>query len=117
MTTLREVKIQIEKYPKHWSIYLLDFVDEFRRSKNPAMIQASFKGPSNRWAALLASTAEFLCQELGMEVPEWIEKVPAVKDPWFVAGLNNLKAIALVESPLAFRHRKIFVMENFLFRV
>ena len=53
----------------------------------------------------------------GIEVPEWIEQVPAVKDPWFVAGLNNLKAIAIVESPLAFRYRKIFVMENFLFRI
>jgi hypothetical protein len=31
--------------------------------------------------------------------------------------MENLKAIALVESPLRFRIRKIFVLENFLNRV
>jgi hypothetical protein len=43
--------------------------------------------------------------------------VPAPHDPWFVSGMESLKAIALVESPLPFRLRKIFVLENFLSRV
>lgn len=37
--------------------------------------------------------------------------------PWFVSGMENLKAIASAESPLSFRWRKIFVMEIFLSRV
>jgi hypothetical protein len=32
-------------------------------------------------------------------------------------GIENLKAITLVESPLRFRIRKIFVLDNFLRRV
>jgi hypothetical protein len=60
---------------------------------------------------------EKLNDELGIECPRWILEVPACKDPWFVSGLENLKAIALVESPLQFRLRKIFVLENFLSRV
>jgi hypothetical protein len=44
-------------------------------------------------------------------------EVPTCKDPWFVSGMENINAIALVESPLQFRIRKIFVLENFLIRV
>jgi hypothetical protein len=51
------------------------------------------------------------------EAPEWILTVPAPRDPWFVSGMESLKAIAIVESPLPFRIRKIFVLENFLSRV
>jgi len=54
---------------------------------------------------------------MSLECPGWILEVPACKDPWFVSGMESLKAIALVESPLQFRIRKIFVLENFLSRV
>ena len=67
--------------------------------------------------ALLASTAESLCDESGIEPPDWIAGIPACSHPFFVSGIENLKAIAIVESPLRFRIRKIFVMENFLSRV
>lgn len=65
---------------------------------------------------MTAPSAMYLCDELGIEAPEWILKVPACKDPRFLSGLENLKAIALGESPLQFRNRKIFVLENFLSR-
>lgn len=67
--------------------------------------------------ALVASTAESLCDELGLESPGWLAQVPASKEPWFVSRVEKLKAIAIVESPLRFRMRKIFVCENFLSRV
>jgi hypothetical protein len=54
---------------------------------------------------------------LKIEPSEWILAVPAVRRAWFVSGMENLKAIALVESPLPFRRRKVFVLENFLSRV
>jgi hypothetical protein len=34
-----------------------------------------------------------------------------------VAEVDDLMATAIVESPVRFRLRKVFVMENFLFRV
>jgi hypothetical protein len=67
--------------------------------------------------ALLAATAEQLCHELKLAPPPWIQAVPAVREPWFVSGMESLKAISLVESPLPFRLRKLFVLENFLSRV
>ncbi len=117
MNSLSILKQQIESDPAHWSIYLMDFVDDFRFYKNTNMIDHPFVVTNSRFDALLASTVEYLCDELGMLPPAWLATVPACAQPWFVAGLENLKAIALVESPLRFRIRKIFVLENFLSRV
>jgi hypothetical protein len=117
MITLQEVKKQAGLDPKNWSIFLMDFVDDFRYYKNPAAIAEPLHPADSQLDALLASTAEYLCDELGLQVPTWLADVPACKTPWFVSGMENLKAIALAESPLRFRIRKIFVLENFLSRV
>ena len=70
-----------------------------------------------RFDALLASTIEYLCDEMRLEAPAWVWAVPSLKEPWFLSGMESLKAIAIVESPVFFRRRKIFVLENFLYRV
>ncbi len=117
MITLQEVKRQASLEPKNWPIFLMDFVDDFRYYKNIKAIAEPLHPADSQLDALLASTAEYLCDELGVEAPAWLATVPACKTPWFVAGIENLKAIALAESPLRFRIRKIFVLENFLSRV
>jgi hypothetical protein len=115
--TLRETKQRIKADPAHWQVYLMDFVDEFRRTREAQMIAEPFNGNDDRFDALLAATAEQLCYELGLPVPEWIKQVGACREAWFVSGIENLKAIALAESPAPFRLRKVFVLENFLQRV
>jgi hypothetical protein len=117
MTTLREVKEQIKGDPANWCIYLMDFVDDFRYYKDPRVLDEPFDPTDNRFDALLASTAEALCDELGLTPPPWLSEIPACREPFFVSGMENLKAISIVESPLRFRIRKIFVLENFLSRV
>lgn len=117
MITLRETKERIESDPTNWTVHLMDFVDDFRYYKNPAALAVPFGSRHEQWDALLASTATSLCHELGVPTPSWIEDIPACREPWFVSGMESLKAIALVESPLPFRLRKIFVLENFLSRV
>jgi hypothetical protein len=116
MMTLKQVRHDISLDPLNWQVYLMDFVDEFRRSKHVEMIAEPFEFGHDEKDALLASTAEALCDELGLEVPKWLDQVPACKDPYFVSGLENLKAISIVESPARFRLRKIFVLDNFLTR-
>lgn len=116
MITLKETKRSILSDPDNWVIHLMDFVDDFRFHKNPIALAEPFRLTDERWDALLASAASYLCCELGISTPQWLWSVPACKHPWFVSGLENLKAIALVESPLHFRMRKIFVLENFLSR-
>ena len=117
MTTLKDVLGQVSAEPDHWLVPFMDFVDAFRATKDPAAVAEPFDGPADRWAALLASTADYLCREVGVEPPRWLDDVPACREPWFVSGLEDLKAIAIVESPLPFRLRQIFVLENFLSRV
>jgi len=117
MITLDQVREQIKSDPKHWRIYLMDFVDDFRYHRDPRTVAEPFALAGDRMDALLASTAEALCDELGIDAPEWLSRVPPCSEPYFVSGFENLKAISIVESPLRFRRRKIFVLENFLSRV
>ncbi|RLT34461.1 MAG: hypothetical protein DWI57_16535 [Chloroflexi bacterium] len=116
MITLQEVKKRASRDPQNWAIFLMDFVDDFRFHKSLAAVAEPIQPTDSRMDALLASTAEYLCDELSLETPDWLATVPACPSPWFVAGMENLKAIALAESPLRFRIRKIFVLENFLSR-
>lgn len=115
--TIRETKRQIEHDREYWLIPFMEFVDDFRRDRDPSWIQQPFELTDERIDAMLASTIEYLCDELQVNPPDWVWEVPSCRDPWFVSGIENLKAIAIVESPVYFRRRKIFVLENFLERV
>ena len=98
-------------------VYLMDFVQDFLREKNYQMIQQPIHRSHPPLDALIASTVEALCINENIDQPEWVSKIPSVKEPYFVSGVESLKAIALVESPLSFRRRNVFVLENFLTRV
>ncbi len=117
MITLQQVRQQINDDEPNWRIYLMDFVDDFRRQKSLDQVAEPFILAGDRMDSLLASTAESLCDEMSIGVPFWLSEIPACRDPYFVSGLDGLKAFALLQSPLRFRIRKIFVLENFLFRV
>ena len=117
MSTVKQVKRDMLAEGEWWLIPFMDFVDEFREDKDLSILQKPFEIGHERFDALLASTIEYLCDEMGLQPPRWVEDVPGCEGPWFVSELENLKAIAIVESPLRFRMRKIFVLENFLNRV
>jgi hypothetical protein len=117
VVTLKDTKRKIESVPDEWRPHVMSFVESFRRNKNLQAIKEPFDLGDQKIDALLASTAEYLCDEIGSEPPAWLDRVPAPKDPWFVDGVDSLMAKAIVESPVRFRMRKIFVLENFLSRV
>lgn len=118
MMTLKETRAQVEREPQQWCVHLMNFVDDFRYYKDLRAINEPFvAGGEQRMDALLASTAEALCDELNLAPPEWLQEIPDCIEPYFVGEIENLKAISIVESPLRFRIRKIFVLENFLSRV
>ncbi len=116
MTPLKETREKMEMDKGNAILHLMEFVDDFRRERDLTALARPFPLSDEKWDALAAATAEELCGEMGLEAPAWLSNVPACRDPWFVAGLESLKAIALVESPLPFRLRKVFVLENFLSR-
>ncbi|MBN1576770.1 MAG: hypothetical protein JW913_09475 [Chitinispirillaceae bacterium] len=101
---------------EYWQIPFMDFVDAFRRNKDVPQLQPISQN-HEQFDALIASAIEYLCNESHYPPPDWVYNIPACREPWFVAGVESLKAIAIVESPVWFRRRKIFVLENFLKRV
>ncbi|MEQ1931393.1 MAG: hypothetical protein ABL957_12820 [Parvularculaceae bacterium] len=67
--------------------------------------------------AYLAALTEHLALSARIDVPEWSEKdARFLKEPFFAGGIESLKAILLVESPLAFRRRLIFISADALSR-
>ena len=117
MITALETKGNFRIDPQWWKIALFDFVDDFRRSRDLAAIAEPFETDDEHQDALFAGAIETLCDEMQLEIPDWVRNIPSCRKPYFPAKMDSLNAIAIVESPVRFRLRKIFVLENFLFRV
>lgn len=100
-----------------WRRHFMDCVDEVRRSRSTAalMTPTSRELPEHL-RALAAGIAETLARECGSPAPPWTHSIGPLAHPWFVAGYESLKAAAVVESPVAFRSRNVFVLANFLER-
>lgn len=100
-----------------WKIHFFNFVDAFRRDRSFTLIKdAPVDELDVKYKALLAATVWALCDEIGVAPPAWAILQPPLKEPWFVAGIENLKALSIVESPAFFKQKNVFVLENFLSR-
>ena len=117
MITAKETKRRFHEDRKWWKVPLFDFVDDFRRRRDPAAIQDPFEPDDEYLDATLAGVIETLCDETGIAIPKWVREIPSCSSPFFLSGSEVLKASAIVQSPTRFRLRKVFVMENFLHRV
>ncbi len=115
--TIKDISRSLLQNNDEWKVLFFDFVDEFRKSKDLTQIQEEpLKGIPQNLRSLLASIVEALCHETSVEIPKWCFKIGPLSRPWFVSGIENLKATALVESPAWFKKRNIFVLGNFLQR-
>ena len=117
MITAANTQARMDRDPRWWKVALMDFVDDFRFHRDPAAIEEPFVPGDEQRDAALAAVIESLCDELSLPIPPWLDDVPSAIEPFFVAGLENLKATAIVESPVRFRLRNVFVTEDFLSRV
>ncbi len=99
----------------HWAPFF-DAVDEVRRSGKFESLGRLANSRLPRQRALAVATARALARELKVDFPPWASKPVVLKEPYFVAGVENLKATALIESPVSFRESLIFVLGNFLNR-
>ena len=69
-------------------------------------------------SAAIAGLAEHLARHDGWAPPRWVFDEWRYATPWwFVSGVRSWHAAALVESPLAFRKRGVFLTESALERV
>ncbi|MYD71810.1 MAG: helix-turn-helix transcriptional regulator [Acidobacteria bacterium] len=108
----------LEDGERSWRGHLMNCVDEVRRSASTTALETPPAAElPERLQALAAGVAEALAAECGAAPPGWTGGVGPLERPWFVSGYENLKAAALVESPVPFRSRNVFVLANFLERV
>jgi hypothetical protein len=106
MQTREAIQQQSRHDPKNKMVYIMDFVQDFRREPSAAAI-AKILPTTPEESALLAAVVETLCIETrdtatSIPLPEWVRRSEPLKTPYFVSGVENLKAIALVESPVPF---------------
>ena len=105
---------------------LMQLLDDYGRDRRTDGIAAAarlFDGepaPTGdvRVDAALAGLAEHLARRDGWTPPLWAFDGRRYARPWwFVSGLKSWHAMALVESPLAFRKRGVFLTSSALERV
>jgi len=102
---------------------LAAFIDQFNAASSGQKVAMLKKHPfpdvlDVKHSAYIAAVVEELCVRNGLDFPLWIEDEQyTLKSPYFVGGLESIKAFLLIESPISFRRRNIFVSENVLSRV
>ena len=98
---------------------LREFLDEFytHPDQREAMIAKEPQLIEPLPDAYLAAVAEHLAEYWRLSCPDWVnDNRRFLHRPFFAGGLEGLKATLLVESPVAFRRRMIFVGADVLSR-
>ena len=103
---------------------LANFLDEFYAAPNaaalaeaPTLLAPDLGEIGRVQDAYLAATAEALAGSHNFPVPAWTATdARKLHRPWFASHLASLRAVLLLESPVAFRARNLFVSENALAR-
>src|ERR1700722_10621299 len=98
-----------------FSVLLDEFLDAFYSEPDPARRQAMIDEEppwtgNERHDAYVGAVGEHLARRWGLFIPAWTDN-PAreVAEPWFVGVMGKgLSGLFLVESPVAFRRRRIF---------
>jgi hypothetical protein len=105
---------------------VLQLLDDYRRAIRGGGLPAGaalFQGAppptgDSGVDAAIAALAEHLARRDGWRPPAWSFDERRYAEPWwFVSGVRAWHAIALVESPLAFRKRGVFLTSSALERV
>jgi hypothetical protein len=102
-----------------YQLAINSFADEFRRV--PAEVKRALVAtpiaPGQWLEALLAAVVSYLCHEVGIPQPPWVEHVTS-PTPYFVLPAQGfaMRVRLLMESPPPFRNRGVFVPEDYLAR-
>ncbi len=108
-----------------FDLCLANFLDEFYASpgadalsKSPRLLEPIFGELGGIEDAYFAAVAEELARKYALPFPDWTgEEERKLHRPWFASDLAALRPILLLESPVGFRSRNLFVSANALSRV
>jgi len=108
-----------------WRFGVCQLIDDYqtaRRHATPDLAAGLFKhspAPCGdcRFDAALAALGEHLARRDSRTPPTWVFEPERYAQPWwFVSGFSSLRAMELVQSPLAFRKRGVFIRDGDLVR-
>ncbi|MDQ3677325.1 MAG: hypothetical protein M3401_11070 [Actinomycetota bacterium] len=100
-----------------------EFLDEFQLLPRPDLLDRAIRerpvltgsAPAD---AYLGALAEHLAATRGLVRPEWaVEQERFLDRFWFLSDVPGFRALALAQSPAAFRRRGIFIAGGALQRV
>jgi len=105
--------------------YCADLIDryDYADQEGKLEITESFPFPDAKFitedkvnSAYLAAVVEHLCRRDSIRIPEWVhDRKFFLQSPYF-DGPEDSKAKLIVESPVEFRRRNIFVSKNMIDR-
>ena len=121
--TLAEVA-QLAMHGDSFDRSLANFLDEFYAAPDakalaaaPILLAPGLGYSGSVQDAYLAATAEERARSHQFPVPAWtVGEARKLHRPWFASSLAALRAVLLLESPVAFRSRNLFISENALTR-
>jgi hypothetical protein len=98
-----------------FSVLLDEFLDAFYTEESASRRQAMIDAEpprigTERLDAYIGAVAEHLARRWGLRIPSWADQPwREVSEPWFVGMMGEgLSGLLLMESPIAFRRRRIF---------
>ena len=111
--TLVEVAEAAKAGDEPYRIALAGFLDDFYMNPKRRQTMIDVEPPITGFAltdAYLGAVGEHLARRWGLVIPRWTaDPRRTLHSPFFAGGIEALKAMLLVQSPLAFRKRMIFV--------
>ena len=108
-------------YVNDWGTLWLalgNFLDDFKREPKIERLETPLRPFDLRTDAFLAGVAEHLARQYQLPLPQWAgESKYYLEKPFFPCGsTGDYRIFLLIESPVAFKSRNIFVAENVLSR-
>ena len=96
------------------------FLDDFYVKKDVGMLneRPNFDDIPIEFQAFVAASVDYLAHTLNKITPTWaMKKEFELAEPLFPSGLiGDIKAVMLIESPIEYKVRNIYVLRNILSR-
>ena len=106
---------------KNSAILIGNYIDEFNNASKSDKIKSISKEPvikTSKKSVYLSAMVEYLCIKNRLKIPTWVNKSRYfLKYPVFYSRFEQLKATLILESPVPFRRRNLFISENGLMRI
>jgi len=118
LKSINEVVLNIRQKGS-WKNPIFDFIDDYNRDQiGWDLSEPDFSGLSPEVSSLVCGVVAYMVVKYKANPPKWTKDSKyMLKEPFFVSGLENFKANALVHSPLQLRRLNVFVTEDFFSRV